>query len=85
MRRNAQNFTLKPGVREKIIHEIESELRKKTQRMKRDVLVLIPNRIHDYDLWKWHRRILREQKKIEKWYEDIRMVCLDWSLQLPQC
>ncbi|XP_050729926.1 voltage-dependent calcium channel subunit alpha-2/delta-3-like isoform X3 [Eriocheir sinensis] len=73
MRRNAQNFTLKPEVREKIRNEIESMLRKKNQRMKRDVLVLIPNKIHDYDLWKWHRRILREQKKIEEWLEDVRM------------
>lgn len=67
---------LKPGVREKIIDEIECVLKKRSQRTKRDVTVLIPNRIHDYDLWKWHRRMLREQKKIEKWYEDIRMACL---------
>lgn len=67
----------KPEAREKIRNEIESMLRKKNQRMKRDVLVLIPNRIHDYDLWKWYRRILREQKKFEKWLEDVRMVCPD--------
>lgn len=77
MRRYTQSFTLKPGVRQKIKTEIETVLRKNKQRMKRDVLVLIPNRIHDYDLWKWHRRILREQKRIEEWYEDIKMVCLD--------
>lgn len=68
---------LKPGVREKIRSEIESMLRKNKQRVRRDVLVLIPNRIHDYDLWKWHKRILREQKRIEEWYEDIKMVCPD--------
>ncbi|XP_045110018.1 voltage-dependent calcium channel subunit alpha-2/delta-3-like isoform X4 [Portunus trituberculatus] len=69
-RRDIQNFTLKPEVREKIKHEIEIMLKR---RVKRDVLVLIPNRIHDYDLWKHHKRLLREQEKLEKWYEDIRM------------
>ncbi|KAK8393333.1 hypothetical protein O3P69_013382 [Scylla paramamosain] len=69
-KRDIQNFTLQPEVREKIKHEIEFMLKR---RVKRDVLVLIPNRIHDYDLWKHHRRLLREQEKLEKWYEDIRM------------
>ena len=43
--------------------------------MKRDVLFNKPKKIHDYDLRKWYYRILREQEKLDKWYEDIRMVC----------
>lgn len=79
-KRDIQNFTLKPEVREKIKHEIELMLKR---RVKRDVLVLIPNRIHDYDLWKHHKRLLREQEKIKKWYEDIRMVCPSWWHKSP--
>lgn len=45
------------------------------ERMKREVLFLKPKKIHDHKLISWWHRILREQKKIDDFYEDMRLVC----------
>lgn len=66
---------LKPKIREFLSNETHSMLSHgRRLRHKRDVTVLKPKKIHDYNLWTWYKRMLREQEKLDRWHEDIRLV-----------
>nr|XP_053644302.1 voltage-dependent calcium channel subunit alpha-2/delta-3-like [Cherax quadricarinatus] len=74
LRRAASTVELDHTFRELVEPTSTSLTKGLHRRLKRDVTVLVPKKIHDYDLLKWYKRLLREQAKLKRWYEDIRLV-----------
>ncbi|XP_069952230.1 voltage-dependent calcium channel subunit alpha-2/delta-3 isoform X6 [Cherax quadricarinatus] len=73
LRRAASTVELDHTFRELVEPTSTSLTKGLHRRLKRDVTVLVPKKIHDYDLLKWYKRLLREQAKLKRWYEDIRL------------